>query len=106
MFEKKVIETLKYTTNELYDFLISCNVSPKSKKLKDLLNGLNEIIAIKKDKKYLGVHLKKGYVDSIIPIDGIIEEQELPNDIKRPYYRYEKGRILLDEKKRRRLWED
>ena len=106
MFEKKVIEALKHTTNELYDFLVSCNVSPKSKKLKDLLNSLDEIVAIKKDKKHLGVHLKNGYVDSIIPIDGIIEEQELPIDIKRPYYRYEKGKIFLDEKKRRRLWED
>lgn len=69
------------------------------------LSQLSLVQTIKPSVRYLGIHTNtKNYIKDAIPIDGVIEKIELPVDINRGYYRYEKGKIILDERKRLELW--
>jgi antitoxin component YwqK of YwqJK toxin-antitoxin module len=94
--------------DKLYDFLLSCDVTPKNKKLETLINSLNDIIAMKKNKLFYGVSLdKNNIVKQVYDINGLVENKgQLPDDILRGYYYYENGKILLDENLRRKLWEE
>ena len=99
------IEDIDKISNELIDFLEDCNISlsikDKSKSFKYLVSRLNEIIAIRKDRKYYAVQLdENGYIISLSNVDGILQEQELPEDILRGYYIYEDGKFVLDERKK------
>jgi len=107
MVDKKVIiddyvQDVEQLAEMLVNFLEECNVNltikDKEQSFRRLLERLPEIVAIRKDKKYLGVSTQEGYINSIIPIDGIIEMQEVPVDIAAGYYKYEKGNFILDEK--------
>jgi hypothetical protein len=108
MADKKVIvedyvKDIEHLSEMLVNFLEECNVTltikEKEQSFKKLLERLPEIIAIRKDKSYLGVETDdNGYIISLLGIDGILEQQELPVDITAGYYKYEKGNFILDEK--------
>lgn len=93
--------------DKLYLFLLECDVKPKDKKLSTLVKSLDSIIAMKKDKTYYGVKFDENKViNNILEVDGIVlNSNDLPLDLLRGYYKYEKGKIVLDEILRTKLWE-
>jgi len=101
---EKIIRDVELDAKELYDFLVSCNVQPSSKKLEELIRQLDNIVAIRNGKEYIGVETVDGIVVGYSNIDGIIPRQTLPEDVLRGYYRYDNGKITLDEKLRQKIW--
>ena len=99
-----MIEDIKVDVKKLYDYLDSCNVTPTRKALGPLIKDLEKIIAIRKNKKYIGIDTVDGIIVGYADVDGIVEYQELPEDVLRGYYRYENGKIILDEKLRLKIW--
>jgi hypothetical protein len=107
----ELVETLALIdelSEKLYEFLLSCDVSPKNKKLSTLIDSLEKVTAIKKEKDYYGVNFdENNVIKSVSLIKGIVENKsELPSDVLRGYYRYEQGEIYLDEKLQMKLWEE
>lgn len=102
----EVLDELDVFLEKFYEYLISCGVQPKNKKLKTLITCLDELIAMKEDKTYYGVDVdSNNIIKNIFVVQGIVENNiKLPNDILRGYYHYEKGKIVLDEKLRQKLW--
>jgi len=102
----EVLDELDLFLNKFYDYLISCGVQPKNKKLKTLIDCLDEVIAMKENKTYYGVDIDNdNIVKNIFVVQGIVENcSKLPSDILRGYYYYKKGKIVLDEKLRQKLW--
>ena|SRR5690554_6870381 len=101
----QMIKDLDNYSEQLYQFLCECYIKPKDKKLSTLLSHLDEIVAIKRNRKYYGVTTKNGIITAINKIDGIVEQKELPKDLLRGYYRYNDGKVEVDEKLKRKIWE-
>ena len=101
--EDLYIDDLDYVNELLKTFLQNCGVKIKNKSLYSMVGQLDDIIAVKKDKKYYSLELdENGYIINFTPMDGIIEQQELPEDFKRGYYKYDSstGSFYIDEKKK------
>lgn len=99
----KFVNDLQEVNNKLLlqldNFMVDLSIKEKNMSLYYLLGKLSEVVAIRKDKKYLGVEVNAdGYITKVVDIDGILEQQELPVDITAGYYKYEKGNFILDEK--------
>ena len=99
----KFVNDLQEVNNKLLlqldNFMVDLSIKEKNMSLYYLLGKLSEVVAIRKDKKYLGVEINAdGYITKVVDIDGILEQQELPVDITAGYYKYEKGNFILDEK--------
>ena len=99
-----MIRDIQVDADKLHDFLVSCGVHPQTRKLEELINHLERIIAIRVGKQYIGVETVDDIVVGVANINGIIERQELPDDILRGYYVYRDGKIILDEKLRQKIW--
>lgn len=102
---KEIINKLDDAIETLYTFLTSCNIKPKNKKLSTLVNHLNDVVAIRKNKKYVGVELDGNVIKSVYPVQGIFEDNDIPNDITRGYYYYNCGAYYLDKDLQKKLWE-
>lgn len=102
----KLEERITDASVSLQNFLLENGTTfEKYKSLEYYLETINNVQTIKPTLSYLGVHTNKlGYVKNAIPIDGVMEKIELPVDVNRGYYKYEKGKIILDERKRLELW--
>jgi hypothetical protein len=85
-------------------FLQNCGVKYESNSLIDLVNKLDEVIAVRENKKYVSLETdNKGYVTSYGRLDGVLEasdSEELPQDLLRGYYKYENNKLVLDERKK------
>ena len=85
-------------------FLKDCNVDYNSETLMDLVNNLDKVIAVKEDKNYISLETnEKGYVTSFNKLDGIIDINKygnLPDDLLKGYWKYEKGELKLDKKRK------
>lgn len=103
--ENMISEELDYLLNELIKFLNDCGIELTSKTFNSAIRKLQEVIAIRKEKSYIGLTLNDlGYVRKFNEIDTIIEKQNLPEDILRGYYKIENGKIVLDERMKEKLW--
>ena len=103
--ENIIAEELEEVIDKFVSYLESCNVSVDSKTFNNCLRRLDDVVAMRKDKKYLGVSVNEnGYITDIVSVDGIIEKQVTPSDLLRGYYKYEKGKFLLDVKMREKIW--
>ena len=107
--EKEYFKDIQELSDKLINFLEQCNVKiPKLQKEQSfysLLNKLDRVVAIRKDKTYYGVETdSSGYIKKIIDIDGIIEKMDIPSDINKGYYRYENGNFILDERMKEEIW--
>ncbi len=100
-----LIREMDDVADRLYRFLLSCGVKPETKTLYGMIRDLDKIVAIRKDKSYIGVTTDSdGIINKVAEIDGILQKQELPADILRGYYRYENGNYVLDEALRQKIW--
>lgn len=103
--EQEISDELELMKNKIESFLKDCNIEVTSKTFWSMLKKLDEVIAVRKDKSYIGVTLNdRGYVTTINSIDTIIDEQELPMDILRGYYKIENGKLVVDELMKDKLW--
>lgn len=97
LYDKDITEI----NDKLHAFLTSCGVEVKDKNTFTMLKLLDDVVAVRADKRYLGLETKNGYIQSAVSIDGIVvNDGDYPDDLIRGYYKYEKGKYVLDEKKR------
>jgi len=95
------LEDLDYINLRLAEFLEDCGVDVKNKSLYSMINRLDDVVAVKDNKKYYSIQVdENNYITSVNKMDGIIEQQELPEDILRGYYVYQDGSFKIDEKKK------
>lgn len=98
------LEKMNALRTRLELFLQNCGVSYESRSLIDLVNKLDEVIAVRENKKYISLETnKEGYVTGFGDLDGILDVtdgKELPDDLLRGYYKYENGDLVLDERKK------
>jgi hypothetical protein len=90
---------------ELHEFLVQNGIYVKSTKLSDLVEAVKKLKVIHPRKKYFAAEIdKKGYVKAYNKVDALVEAQPVPKDLLRGYYQIEKGKITLDEEKRKQIW--
>lgn len=62
--------------------------------------------AIENNVPYMGVIVENGYVKDIVPVNDFMKTIEVPEDLKRGYYKYENGKLIVDEARKALLWGD
>ena len=103
--ENIIAEDLEEAVDLLAKYLQSCGIDLTSKTLFADIKRLNDVIAIKKSKQNLDMNVNDtGYITNILDIKEIVEKQQVPVDVLRGYYKYENGKIVLDERRRQELW--
>ncbi len=103
--ELRFIEIIDTINEKLYTFLDSCGVVVNDRTTANMLSLLENVIAIKKNKSYTGVTFSDdGVITNLNKIDGIVVTEDFPSDILRGYYKYDNGKIKIDEILRQKLW--
>ena len=92
----------------LYNFLLSCGITPKDKQLSTLTEALKEVKALKPNLSYMAYKVNEnGYVVNAVEMATFTEIKGVPKDITRGYYKVDKkGNIILDNARKAILWGD
>jgi hypothetical protein len=92
----------------LYNFLISCGITPKDKQLATLTEALKEVKALKPKVTYVAYETNEhGYIKNAVKMATFTEVKEMPKDVSRGYYKVDKkGNLLIDTKRKAVLWGD
>jgi hypothetical protein len=92
----------------LYNFLLSCGITPKDKQLSTLTEALKEVKALKPNLNYMAYKVNEnGYVVNAVEMATFTEVKGVPKDITRGYYKVDKkGNIILDNARKAILWGD
>jgi hypothetical protein len=92
----------------LYNFLVSCGITPKDKQLSTLTEALKEVKALKPQLTYIAYETDvNGYVVNAAPMATFTDVKAVPKDIKRGYYKVDKhGNLVVDNKRKAVLWGD
>lgn len=100
-----MIDELEAISSKLSRFLESCGVKPKDRTIHNQLEQLDEVIALRSGRSYIGLQTQPdGVITGFVAVNGIVEEQALPPDLLRGYWRYRDGKIELDEELRQKIW--
>lgn len=92
----------------LYNFLVSCGITPKDKQLATLTEALKEVKALKPNVTYVAYETDaNGYVKTAVKMATFTQVREMPKDVIRGYYRVDKqGNLVVDTKRKAVLWGD
>ena len=103
-----MLKHLEKHIDVLYEFLLSCGVTPKDKQLSTLTEALKEVKALKPNLNYMAYETdENGYVVNAVPMATFTEVKEVPRDIKRGYYKVDKnGNLFADTKRKSVIWGD
>lgn len=76
----------------------------------DAMTAVKSLIttkAIENGVPYMGVVInEQGYVKDVIPVNDFMKTVEVPQDLNRGYYKYENGKLVIDEARKALLWGD
>jgi hypothetical protein len=103
-----MLQHLEKHIDVLYNFLLSCGITPKDKQLTTLTEALKEVKALKPKLKYMAYEVNThGYVINAVEMATFTEVKGVPKDITRGYYKVDKkGNIVLDTARKTILWGD
>jgi hypothetical protein len=103
-----MLQHLEKHIDVLYNFLLSCGITPKDKQLSTLTEALKEVKALKPQLTYIAYEVdKNGYVINAAPMATFTDVKLVPKDIKRGYYKVDKqGNLVVDIKRKAVLWGD
>jgi hypothetical protein len=92
----------------LYNFLISCGITPKDKQLSTLTESLKEVKALKPSIDYMAYKVNEyGYVVNAVEMATFTDVKDVPKDITKGYYKVDnKGNIVLDNARKSIIWGD
>jgi hypothetical protein len=96
----------RLNTEHVREFLKDCGYASPDATPEQIVEQLLRLPVLKPYKTYLGIQTnEEGYVTSYSRIDTFMEERALPEDLLRGYYKIVDGKPVLDEERRRVLWE-
>ena len=103
-----MLKQLEKHIDVLYNFLLSCGITPKDKQLSTLTEALKEVKALKPNLTYMAYETDaNGYVVNAAPMATFTDVKAVPRDIKRGYYKVDKkGNLVVDTKRKAVLWGD
>jgi hypothetical protein len=103
-----MLQHLEKHIDVLYNFLISCGITPKDRQLATLTEALKEVKALKPNLTYMAYETNdQGYVVNAAPMATFTDVKSVPKDIKRGYYKVDaKGNLIIDNKRKAVLWGD
>jgi hypothetical protein len=92
----------------LYNYLLSCGIKPKDKKLETLTEALKEVKSLKPSVNYMAYATDSyGYIVDAIEMKTFTGVNDVPKDITRGYYKVDKqGNIILDAARKSIIWGD
>lgn len=77
----------------------------RGKKLGDIKEGLHRLNVVNPKKSYFAFDLNEnGFVYGYNKVDAIVENQEIPEDILRGYYKIKRNKLVLDKNRQNQLW--
>lgn len=106
--------SIEYVLKEVEDLIVTLTkflqergVSVSSTKIADLLAALERLQTVDQNKTYISVQLdKNGYVKLYNKMDALLQNQDIPDDLIRGYYKIKKNKPFLDKKRQEQLWRD
>jgi len=103
-----MLQHLEKHIDVLYNFLLSCGITPKDKQLSTLTEALKEVKALKPNLKYMAYKVNEdGYVVNAVEMATFTEVKGVPKDITRGYYKVDKkGNLVEDTRRKAILWGD
>jgi hypothetical protein len=103
-----MLQHLEKHIDVLYNFLLSCGITPKDRQLSTLTEALKEVKALKPKLTYIAYETdENGYVVNAAPMATFTDVKAVPKDIKRGYYKVDKqGNLVADNKRKAVLWGD
>jgi hypothetical protein len=103
-----MLQHLEKHIDVLYNFLISCGITPKDKQLATLTEALKEVKALKPNLNYMAYEVNEhGYVVNAVEMATFTDVKQKPKDITRGYYKVDKqGNLVVDAKRKAILWGD
>jgi hypothetical protein len=103
-----MLQHLEKHIDVLYNFLISCGITPKDKQLATLTEALKEVKALKPNLNYMAYEVNEhGYVVNAVEMATFTDVKQKPKDITRGYYKVDKqGNLIVDAKRKAILWGD
>jgi hypothetical protein len=103
-----ILQELELHIERLHNFLLSCGIKPKDKKLSTLTEALKEVKALKPNVNYIAYKVNEyGFIDNAVKMATFTQVNQLPVDILRGYYRIDtKGNLVVDYARKNVLWGD
>ena len=103
-----MLQHLEKHIDVLYNFLISCGLTPKDRQLSTLTELLKEVKALKPNLNYMAYEVNEhGYVVNAVEMATFTDVKQKPKDITRGYYKVDKqGNLVVDAKRKAILWGD
>lgn len=103
-----MLQHLEKHIDVLYNFLVSCGITPKDKQLATLTEALKEVKALKPNVTYVAYEADaNGYIKNAVKMATFTQVREMPKDVVRGYYRVDaKGNLVVDNKRKAVLWGD
>jgi hypothetical protein len=76
----------------------------ESKSLTKLIERVEDLKTMCPNKEYVGlVTDRNGYIIKAFELADFVELKDFPKDFTRGYYKYEEGKFVLDEQRKRQL---
>jgi hypothetical protein len=103
-----MLQHLEKHIEVLYNYLLSCGITPKDKQLSTLTEALKEVKSLKPSVKYMAYEVNAyGYIINAVEMATFTGVKDVPADITKGYYKVDKkGNIVLDTARKAIIWGD